>query len=70
MAGNREIVQRRTFAKGFNGNFSVFLGDVVAEPGSDLVDLGNSFGRNASIADRLYGRSHSPRIANRSISIS
>jgi hypothetical protein len=25
-------VQRRTFAKGFTRNFSVFLDDVVAEP--------------------------------------
>jgi hypothetical protein len=25
MTGNREIVQRRTFAKGFKRNFSVFL---------------------------------------------
>ena len=41
MAGNREAVQRRTFAKGFTRNFSVFLDDVVAEPRSDLVDLLN-----------------------------
>jgi len=37
MAANREVVQRRTFAKGFTRNFSVFLDDVVAEPRSDLV---------------------------------
>jgi len=36
MADNREVVQRRTFAKGFTRNFSVFLDDVVAEPRSDL----------------------------------
>ena len=41
MAANREVVQRRTFAKGFTRNFSVFLDDVVAEPRSDLVDLLN-----------------------------
>jgi hypothetical protein len=41
MAANREVVQRKTFAKGFTGNFSVFLDDVVAEPRSDLVDLLN-----------------------------
>jgi hypothetical protein len=51
MAANREVVQRRTFAKGFTRNFSVFLDDVVAEPRSDLVDLLNRFGRNASIGD-------------------
>ena len=31
MAANRDVAQRRTFAKGFTGNFSVFLDDVVAE---------------------------------------
>jgi len=31
MAANREVVQRRTFAKGFTRNFSVFLDDVVVE---------------------------------------
>ena len=41
MAANREVVQKRTFAKGFTRNFSVFLDDVVAEPRSDLVDLLN-----------------------------
>jgi hypothetical protein len=38
MAANREVVQRRTFAKGFTRNFSVFLDDVVTEPRRDLVD--------------------------------
>jgi hypothetical protein len=41
VADNREVVQRRTFAKGFTRDFSVFLEDVVAEPRSDLVDLLN-----------------------------
>jgi hypothetical protein len=41
MAANRKGVQRRTFAKGFTRNFSLFLDDVVAEPCSDLVDLLN-----------------------------
>jgi len=41
MAANREVVQRRTFAKWFTQNFSVFLADVVAEPRSDLIDLLN-----------------------------
>ena len=41
MAANREVAQRRTFAKEFTRNFSVFLDDVVAEPRSDLVDLLN-----------------------------
>jgi hypothetical protein len=41
MAANREVVQRRTFARGFTGIFSVFLDDVVVEPRSDLVDLLN-----------------------------
>jgi hypothetical protein len=41
MAANREVVQRRTFGKGFTRNFSVFLDDVFAEPRSDLVDLLN-----------------------------
>jgi hypothetical protein len=54
MAANREVVQRRTFAKGFTRNFSVVLDDVVAKPRSDLADLLNLFGRNASIGDTLY----------------
>jgi hypothetical protein len=41
MAGSREIVQRKTFAKGFTRDFSAFLDNVVAEPRSDLVDLLN-----------------------------
>jgi hypothetical protein len=41
MAGNRAVVQRKTFAKEFTRDFSVFLDDVVAEPRSDLVDLLN-----------------------------
>jgi len=41
LAANREVVQRRTFAKGFTRNFSVFPDDVVAEPRSELVDLLN-----------------------------
>jgi hypothetical protein len=41
MAANREVVQRRTFAKGFTRSISVFLDDVVAESRSDLVDLLN-----------------------------
>jgi hypothetical protein len=41
MVANREVVQRRSFAKGFIRNSSVFLDDVVAEPHSDLVDLLN-----------------------------
>jgi len=41
MPAKKEVVQRRTFAKGFTRNFSVSLDDVVAEPRSDLVDLLN-----------------------------
>jgi hypothetical protein len=41
MAAHKGVVQRRTFAKGFTRNFSVFLDDVVAEPRSDFVDLLN-----------------------------
>jgi hypothetical protein len=51
MAGNRDVVQRKTFGKGFTRDSSVFLDDVLAEPRCDLVDLLNWFGRNASIAD-------------------
>jgi len=41
MAANREVVQRKIFAKGFTRDFSVLLNDVVAEPRSDLIDLLN-----------------------------
>jgi hypothetical protein len=41
MAANREVAQRKTFAKGFTRNFSVFLDNVVAEPRRDLIDLLN-----------------------------
>ena len=49
MAGNREIVQRRILAKGFTGNFSVFLDDVVAEPRSGWFPS-TSRGDSASFA--------------------
>ena len=39
MPGNREVVQRRTFAKGFTRNFSVQDALVEVKP---LINIGNA----------------------------
>jgi hypothetical protein len=41
MVSNRELAQKRSFARGFTRNFSLLLDDVVAERCNDLIDLLN-----------------------------
>src|SRR6266568_8195602 len=72
MAANREVVQRRAFAKGFTRNFSVFLDDVVAFlmheltetatpellPNNNLRDVCNNDFRLAVVKSNFSRHSH------------